>query len=96
MAAEMPSLQNIAILSTLGRWVGGCGNAMERDFDYSQKRIGEILEAFGRARGSPALTSLIETHWRRIKGIDGRIKGINGWARLFNTKPMYGSLKYEY
>ncbi|KAJ7619796.1 hypothetical protein DFH06DRAFT_1360822 [Mycena polygramma] len=69
MAAEMPALRNIAIITTVSP-MGGCGNAVSRAIQSAQERVGQAMDAFGRATGSDRISSLIETHHQRIRSIN--------------------------
>ncbi|KAJ7619799.1 hypothetical protein DFH06DRAFT_1360829 [Mycena polygramma] len=70
MAVEMPALRNIAIITTIPPFMGGCGNAVSRAIASAQARVGQAMDAFGRATGSNRVSSLIDTHHRRIRSIN--------------------------
>ncbi|KAJ7114915.1 hypothetical protein C8R44DRAFT_984249 [Mycena epipterygia] len=76
MASDMPALRNMAILAAISMYGGGCGNAVERHVRWVQTRIGKTVDTFGQARGSLAVSHLIETHHRRVKILrEGRLFG---------------------
>jgi len=73
MASEMPALRSIVIMAAPPGWA--CGAAIFRQRQSLQRHITKTVDRFGEARGSLALSHLIENHHRRVEEITA--------ARLF-------------